>query len=502
MTNDLRVLGWLRWKQFQDEAVYWLRVLGYQPDNGSLSSRAYILYLFGICGIWVGAMWTWAHDQAHALGGLLNGASLSDALMVLPFIMLGLQVFVMMVALNSTPLKLTFEDISYIAGSPISPAAPVFIGFVRQVLTRVVLISLLAALITIFLSRPLGSTVGGGNALRAILIFIPFVIATWAIGWVLGVLRLIDVRIRRVRILWVLPLLLIPAAVAWPDGLLWPGRSLILYILGHEPAWLPLAWLALAVVLVWGMTRLAARIDMVQATDESILYARIQSLGLMAWKQIDVQLRIRMQSARGSRKALLRLPDNVTGFRALAAKAAISYIRHPFMLLFSGLWGAVLTQIAVLILAGNPPVQVWILWLLVVGAAPPLGMLYVFSVDVEERFLRQFLPVNGFELLIADILLPLIATVVGGAVVIFANGIQIEAAFFALLLIGVLSVMLALCGAVALTSRRVLQMRLLATTLSFGALIVGWTTTHSPLAVFGIALVAILILSGMVTTNA
>ena len=502
MTNDLRVLGWLRWKQFQDEAVYWLRVLGYQPDNGSLSSRAYILYLLGICGIWAGAMWTWAHDQAHALGGLLNGASLSDTLMVLPFVMLGLQVYVIMVALNSTPLTLTFEDISYIAGSPISPAAPVFIGFVRQVIIRVLLISVLAALLTIFLSRPLGNTVGAYNAIRAILIFIPFVVATWAIGWALGILRLIDARIRRLRFLWALPLLLVPAAIAWPDGLLWPGRSLILFIIGHDPAWLPLLWVALAVVVVWGMTRMAARIDMVQATDESILYARIQALGLMAWKQIDVQLRIRMQSARGSRKATLRLPENVTGFQALAAKAAISYIRHPFMLLFSGLWGAVLTQIAVLILAGNPPVQVWILWLLVVGAAPPIGLMYVFSVDVEERFLRQFLPVNGFELLMADILLPLVATIVGGGLVIAANNLPAEAVFFALMLIGILSVLLALCGAVAITSRRALQTRLLATSLSFGAIIVGWTTTHSPLAALGIALGAILILSGMVTTNA
>ena len=34
-------------------------------------------------------------------------------------------------------------------------------------------------------------------------------------------------------------------------------------------------------------------------------FARRQALGLMAWKQIDVQLRIRMQSARGSRKAAM-----------------------------------------------------------------------------------------------------------------------------------------------------------------------------------------------------
>lgn len=146
--------------------------------------------------------------------------------------------------------------------------------------------------------------------------------------------------------------------------------------------------------------------------------------------------------------------------------------------------------------------EVWILWLLIVGAAPPVGMLYMFRVDVEERFLRQFLPVNGFELLMGDILSPLAATIAGGAFVIFANGFDLEATLLALILIGILSVLLALCGAVALTSRRVLQMRLLATTLSFGALIIGWTSLHSPLAVFGIALMAIIILSGLVATNA
>ena len=59
-----------------------------------------------------------------------------------------------------------------------------------------------------------------------------------------------------------------------------------------------------------------------------------------------------------------------------------------------------------------------------------------------------------------------------------------------------------LCGAVAVTNARVLQTRLLATGLSFGAVIVAGTALQSPIAGLGVAALAVLLLSGMVGTNA
>jgi hypothetical protein len=62
--------------------------------------------------------------------------------------------------------------------------------------------------------------------------------------------------------------------------------------------------------------------------------------------------------------------------------------------------------------------------------------------------------------------------------------------------------MVALCSAVAVTNVRVIQTRLLATGLSFGVVILAGTQLHSPIAALGVALLAVLIMSGMVGTNA
>ena len=71
---------------------------------------------------------------------------------------------------------------------------------------------------------------------------------------------------------------------------------------------------------------------MIHAVDESILYARIQALGLLAWRMIDVQARIRMQSRQATRKPFLSLP-RAQGTSTFVTRAALSYVRHPFMLL-------------------------------------------------------------------------------------------------------------------------------------------------------------------------
>jgi hypothetical protein len=67
--------------------------------------------------------------------------------------------------------------------------------------------------------------------------------------------------------------------------------------------------------------------------------------------------------------------------------------------------------------------------------------------------------------------------------------------------IPVLAVLLTLCGAVALTNARVLQTRLLATAISFGAVMVVGVNV-SPIFALGIAVFAILTLMGMVSQNA
>jgi len=498
--RDIPAILWLRWRQFRDGAVYWLRVLGYQPNEKSLSQNLYVLYLFGIGLIWFGAMWTFFYDQANALGSLLPLTSLADLLQILPLIGLAAQVYVFVNALRSTPLKLSFPDMAYLAGAPISPTAPVIVGFGRQVLLRLLLLSMGLALIAMFLIRPLGPNLGTQAVLRAILASIAFVLLTWTIAWLLGILRLIF-RVGHWRYLWVAPFLLFPLAYLFPDLLLWPSRAFLLNVYGVLPGWVLPFILLLALALIYFLGRLSDRVNMVQATDESIIYARIQALGLLAWRQLDLQFRIRLQSTQAARKPFLSLAK-AEGLWMLVTRAGLSYLRHPMLLLFSLVWGAVMTHVAVSTIRNQLPVQVWIGWVLVASFVPPNGLLHVFRVDLEERFLRQFLPFDGFQLFIADVLLPLGFLVLGAVGAWWLQAFDAQVTLLGIMVIPILSLLLALCGAVALTNKRVLQTRLLATGASFGAVILAGVGLGSPLAALGVALFALLILSGLVTSNA
>jgi hypothetical protein len=59
-----------------------------------------------------------------------------------------------------------------------------------------------------------------------------------------------------------------------------------------------------------------------------------------------------------------------------------------------------------------------------------------------------------------------------------------------------------LAGAVAATNTKVLQTRLLATGLSFGAVIIAGTQLQTPIAGLAVAGIAVLLMSGLVGQNA
>lgn len=499
--RDVQALFWLRWRQFKDTAVYWLRVLGYRPQDASLSQNLYVLYLLLIALFWVYTVSAFVYDSALGIGRLIEATTAGEVLIGFTVALLILQVYVMVNALQSTPLKLSFADMAYVAGAPISRAAPVIVGFVRQVALRLFIISIPVLLIGVLVGRALLPHDVGGAALRLTGATLPVIVLFWALGWALGLTRLINPRIGKIRFLWLLPLLLLPAAYFFPDFVLWIGRIPVLVMLGESPVWaLPLLVLLAAVTV--GITFwLGNRINMIHAVDESILYARIQALGLLAWRMFDVQARIRMQARQASRKPFLSLP-NAQGNAIFYTRAALSYVRHPFMLLMCFAWGWAMTSAAVQTVVGQPPIQIWILLVVIAGIIPPFGLLHVFEADQRERFLRQFLPVDGLQLLIADILVPLIALIAGGGVALVGFGFPPEIFSMSLIFLPVCALLVALCGAVALTSNRVLQTRLLATGLSFGAVILAGTQLQTPFAALGAAALAILVLSGMVGTNA
>ena len=199
---------WLRWKQFLDSAVYWMRLLGYQPGEPSFLQRIYVVYLLGIGSIWVFAMWAWGFDVATNIGTSLASQTLGELLVMIPLVVLALQVFAMVIALRSTPLKLSFSDMAYLAGSPVARSVPVLLGFIRQVLFRIVVFGALWTLITIVLLGPMGVEATAGDSFRVAAVVALMVVFTWATAWLLGILRLVFPQVSRIPLLWALPLLL------------------------------------------------------------------------------------------------------------------------------------------------------------------------------------------------------------------------------------------------------------------------------------------------------
>ena len=279
------------------------------------------------------------------------------------------------------------------------------------------------------------------------------------------------------------------------------GRAIVLVMIGSAPVWVVPLLIALAVILSVVVLLLGDRVNMIHAADESVLYARIQALGLMAWRNPDIQRRIFMQMRQAGRKPLLRLPK-VQGMATFVTRAILSYLRHPELLVATFAWGAALTYMGLDIVVNARPLQIWLLWLLIVGLVPPAGLLHVFQSDRGEMFLRQFLPVDGLQLLIADMLLPLIVLMLGAVAAVFVRGLDPEVMLIAFMVVPIGAVLVALSGAVALTNTRVLQTRLLATGGSFGAAIIAGAALGTPFAGLAVAFVAAMIMAGIVAGEA
>lgn len=497
--DDLRVLAWLRWRQFRDGLVYGLRILGYEPGE-----RLYGLYLLGLLGFWVLAMGAYTFDQARLLGNVVQPADFANFLAFIPLAVFAGQVYVLIGALRSTPLKLSFADMAYLVGSPVNPAAAILLGFLRQVSLRMLLAIPIVGLFAVLLARVsrLDSSVSAGLVVsgQAVLMALIVVVFTWTVAWFAGTIRLAFPAVGRFRLLWLLPLLLAIPYYFVPDAVLFPGRMVILAAYGVLPLWIPVLLIAITAVMIIGLLRYGSRINMIHAADESQVYARIQALGLMAWRQPQVQMRIRFQSSGGLRRAWLRLPKNVFGSTAIAARAALSYVRHPVMLILTGVWGAVLCYVAGQVIKDAFPIPLTIGWVVVAGLASPVGLLYIYRADVEEPFLRQFLPMDDFGLLLADSLLPLIITTIGAWIAWSLHGFSPDETITGLMYIPAIVLLQTLCGAYAVKrgENRALQTRLLAVVISYATIGVGYAAFQSVGAMIAL-IVVLMILIGLVS---
>jgi hypothetical protein len=442
--NDWRLLAWLRWRQWRGSALYWLRSVGYDPNQQSLIDRMYALYLLALGVIWVLMMAAWAFYQAASIGAHLT-ASLVDTALArgVPWLVLGLAVVVMVLNARSTPLKLSFADMAYVAGSPVSRRSAVLVNYVQEVIQALVLLVPMLALAVAALAQALGQETARWAAVRAAVVVLPQVALALAAAWCLGLLYLAAPRLKRFPLSWLLPVLLLAGGYLLPGVFLWPGRTLAAAIPGPVPVASVIALAVLAALAVAGLARIGLRTNMVDVADESAVFARINALGLMAWLAPDVAQRIRRQAALARRKPFLRLPS-LPGPAGLVARSALTYLRRPLSLLGLVAWGFATALAGSALVFRGAGILLWLFGLTVLLLIPPPGLVDAFRSDLREPFLRQFLPANNLSLLAADVAPSLLLVVIGGLAGWLLQPVTPEGAAQGALLVVVMAAVLAL----------------------------------------------------------
>ena len=381
---DWRLLAWLRWRQWRGSALYWLRTVGYDPNQRSLIDRMYALYLLGLGLIWVLVMGAWAFSQAASIGAHFT-APLVDAALAygVPWLVLGLAVVAMALHARSAPLKLSFADMAYVAGSPVSRRAAVLVNYVQEVIQVTVLLVPILALVVAALAQPLGQETARGAAGRVAVVVVPLVALALAVAWCLGLLYLAAPRLKHFPLAWLLPVLLLAGGYLLPGVFLWPGRTLAAAIPGPVPAASVIALAVLAALAIAVLARIGRRTNMVDVADESAVFARINALGLMAWLAPDVAQRIRRQAALARRKPFLRLPS-LPGPAGLVARSALTYLRRPLSLFGLAAWGFAAALAGSGLVFRGAGILLWLFGLTVLLLIPPPGLVDAFRSDLPR----------------------------------------------------------------------------------------------------------------------
>ncbi len=399
---EMGALWGIRWRMLRAALLYWLMAVGYDPEIGGLSNRLYGVYLVLVLGglgvlAWLEVL-SAAVQAAAALAAAPSAPPLPGVLLgALPVLVGLLQVVGVALAWWMSPLRLTWPEIAYVAGSPVPAAAIVAVAFLRVALLALPLSAMLGALAAALLSG------GDRTSLAASAVALAVALVAMGPNWLAAMTRLAVARRGR----WLAPvvaIVLLIAGIAAPAAALWPGRLLAGVIAG-QPLWPAVAWLgAVGVLLAAAAVWVGGRVNLTDVVDESALYARLAVYAPADRRDPAVLAQARAQAHRGSRRAWPRLPD-ASGDVMVAARSGLARLRRPAQLLYLG-EDLTLALSGCWMLADPRIAHPWFAWLLLMVAVPPRGLGDGFLADTEAPFLRQLLPRSDLAVLVADEVLP------------------------------------------------------------------------------------------------
>ncbi len=504
MWRDLVLVARLRQRQLASLARYWLRTLGCEPGSRSRVDRAYLVYLALLGGWWAAAMLALAVQGAVQLGRALPGEAHDALRQALPWLVLAGQALVAGAALRSSPLRLTFPDVAYLAGTPLHRGALALTAWglaVARILAATLLAGGLAALALAEGAAPAALLPAAGSALALAL---PLVAFTVSVAWCLALAGRGKPKRTAAHLAWLVPAALLAGGWFLPGMFLWPGRALALAVAGLAPAcWAPLLWLALLPV-VGLLACVGERAHMAMVARESETYARIQALGMGAWLEPEVARSIRRRARLAARRPFLRLPG-ARGAWALAGRTGLMLARDPGALLSLLVWGALIAEAgAWLVGPGAYPPQ-WAAWLAMAAFAPPAALRASLRADAGDPFLRQLLPQSNLRLLVADTGLPALALTLAALACWLMRRPGGGVAVAGTLTIVGLTALLALCQGVGSLPVKLFGWRLpyeVAAMASLGAVVLAGSEAHAPLAALAVAAVVALALLALIRRSA
>ncbi len=461
MSRDLLLLIRLEIKRIRRSSRYWLRLIGFDPINQSRAVQVYVV-LFWM--FWIYTMWSYVLGQVLQVSGNLRRADTAQLLPFIPFIVFAVQVFYLVQSLREPPVKLASGDLHYVATAPLSRGMITIINFVVKLSIPALVISLIGTLAAMFFTWNADYYAAGLIGLQAFTVTFLLTYASAAPIAAVGVLKQNYAALRtRLMFWWVVPLFLAAPALI-PQIVLLPGQAWVSLLSSSDGQAFASVIAVLVITVIIGFIVLIAagnRLRMTKVIADSQLYARIHKLGALGRViAADVILRIRRQSILMRRRVIYqRMPKQLTGTAALVGQSLVTLIRFSpsavFRLFFSGAAFVSTLLFSVLLSGGISLPSLLILYVLLLTLRPR-EIVQGFRAQIDQSFMRQFIPETNLRLLVASAAVPFLIVAAGMLIVVMLQS-SVNPLFGAVLAIMVL-IILSLCLALEVVNLKKLQL--------------------------------------------
>ena len=423
MMRDLILLTRLEIKRIRRSSRYWLRLIGLDSMNQSRAVQIYVmLFWMG----WIYTMWSYVLGQVLQASGSMHRADTDQLLPFIPYIVFGVQVYYLVQVLRDPPLKLASADLNYIATAPLSRGMITIVNFVVKLFIPALALSMIGAQAAMFFTWHADMIAAGLIGFKAFAVTFFLVYASGTLIGSIGVLKQNYTALRtRLMFWWVVPIVLAGAALI-PQIVLLPGQAWVNLLGSTDDQAFAVLMGGLIIVMMIGFIVLIAagnRLRMTKVIADSQMYARIQKLG--AFGRViaaDVIARIRRQNILGRKRVIYkRMPTGLLGTSALIAQSITTLIRLSpaaiVRLFFSG--GAFVSTVLFTVrLSGGISLPALLILYLVLLGLRPREIVQGFRAQLDQSYMRQYIPQTNMRLFIASAAVPFAITAAGMLIIV------------------------------------------------------------------------------------